>query len=180
MQAKGEKKNRLREELKIVPPWAWILAAIGFLSAPLIFTLVLGQDTDAPSAPARAALGLAAAIVLGCYVALLGYVNRDARRRGMSPLLWTLLVIFIPNGFGFLLYFILRTPRRSSCPRCGKAVQEDFDFCPGCSYRIRPGCPQCQRTLGPNLVNAEAGYCPYCGFSLRGQAASPSSAKVSV
>ncbi len=178
MQVKSEKKNRLAAELEIVPFWAWTLAAIGFVSAQLIFNLVMAA---APAA-ARIALGVMAGIVLGCYLLFLGYVNRDARRRGMSPLLWTLVAIIIPNGFGILLYFILRTPRRSSCPQCRKAVQMDFDFCPTCGYRISPCCPRCQRTLGGNVAGAEDCYCPYCGFSLRGQTGSTSenSVKLSV
>ena len=174
MQVKNENKNRLAEELKIVPIWAWTLAAIGFLSAQIIFDLVMDRQADAPPAGIRAVLGVMGGIVLGCYLLFLGYVNRDAQRRGMSRLLWTSVAILIPNGFGILLYFILRTPRRSSCPQCGKTVQTDFDFCPGCSYRMSPRCPHCQRALGGDVVGADASYCPYCGSSLRGEAFSTS------
>ena len=45
--------------------------------------------------------------LLGCYSVLIGYVNQDAGRRKMSRLLWTLVAIFVPNGLGILLYFVL-------------------------------------------------------------------------
>jgi RNA polymerase subunit RPABC4/transcription elongation factor Spt4 len=97
---------------------------------------------------------------------LIGYVNRDAKRRGMSPVLWTFVTILIPNGLGFILYFILRQPLHSACPQCSKSVQAGFNFCPRCNYKLSPSCPQCQRLVGVNDV-----YCPYCGTSLRNQAA---------
>ena len=48
--------------------------------------------------------------MLGCYAVLIGYINQDAGRRGMSRLLWTLIAIFVPNGLGIVLYFVLRKP----------------------------------------------------------------------
>jgi predicted amidophosphoribosyltransferase len=103
--------------------------------------------------------------ILGCYILLIGYVNRDAGRRGMSRLGWTLLAIFIPNALGIVLYFVLRKPRSATCPQCGNTLQPGFNFCPHCSYKLSPSCPQCQRVVGVNDV-----YCPYCGTSLRSQA----------
>jgi hypothetical protein len=89
----------------------------------------------------------------GCILLLIGYVNRDAkRRRGMSPILWTLAAILIPNGIGFLLYFILRQPLRSTCPQCENAVQTGFNFCPRCNYKLGLSCPQCERVVGVNDV----------------------------
>ena len=95
---------------------------------------------------------------------LIGYINRDAKRRGMSPTLWTLVAIFIPNGLGGLLYFILRQPLQGTCPQCGTAIQSGFNFCPRCSCKLSPNCPQCQHVVATNDV-----YCPYCGASLRHQ-----------
>ena len=49
-------------------------------------------------------------LVLIPYIALIGYVNADSRRRGMRSLMWTLLAIFVPNALGIILYFVLRDP----------------------------------------------------------------------
>jgi len=105
----------------------------------------------------------------GCGVLLVGYINRDAKRRGMSPTLWTIVAVIIPNALGIILYFILRQPRSGACPQCACAVQTGFNFCPRCSYKLSPSCLQCQRVVGVNDV-----FCPYCGASLRNQAAQPS------
>ncbi len=94
-------------------------------------------------------MGLGAGLAGACYLLLIGYINRDAKRRGMSPLrfgrLWRL---FIPNALGIILYFVLRQPLRGACPQCGYAVQTGFNFCPRCNYKLSPNCPQCQRLVG--------------------------------
>ncbi len=99
--------------------------------------------------------------VMGCYFLLLGYVGRDAKRRDMSPLLWTMVAILIPNALGLVLYFVLRQPRRVICPQCGSAIQAGFNFCPRCSHKLSPSCPQCHRLVGGNDL-----YCPHCGASV--------------
>jgi hypothetical protein len=166
MQVKNETRTGLTSEIKIVPRWVWALAVAGFVMAQFFFNVMVARQSNAPPAWARPLLGLLLGLVLGCFVLLIGYINRDAKRRGMSPVLWTIVAILIPNAMGILLYFVLRQPLRSACPQCGNAVQTGFNFCPGCSYRLSPSCPQCQHLVGVNDV-----YCPYCGTSLRNQAA---------
>jgi len=165
MQVKNETQTGLTAEIKIIPTWAWVLAGIAFVAAQIFFNIAMARHSGAPPAWARALLGAMAGIVGGCYVLFIGYINRDAKRRGMSPTLWTLVSILIPNGLGILVYFILRQPVRSTCPQCGNAIQTGFNFCPRCSYKLSPSCPQCKRVIGANDV-----YCPYCGTSLRDQA----------
>ena len=165
MLVKDETQTRLTSEIKIVPPWAWALAVVGFFIAQFFFNVVVPRHPNAPPAWARPLLGLLLGVVLGCFLLLIGYINRDAKRRGMSPLLWTIVAIVIPNALGIILYFILRQPRSSACPQCGNAVQMGFNFCPRCNYKLSPSCPQCQRVVGVNDV-----YCPYCGTSIRNQA----------
>ena len=165
MQVKNETRTGFAAEIKIIPPWAWALAMVAFVAAQVFFNIVLARHLDAPPAWCRALMGLAAGIAGVCYLLLIGYVNRDARRRGMSPLLWTIVAILIPHGLGLILYFILRQPLHSTCPQCGNAVQTGFNFCPRCNYKLSPSCPQCQRLVGISDV-----YCPYCGASQRNQA----------
>jgi len=170
MQLKNEPQTGLSSETKIVPSWAWALAGIVFVAAQWFFDIALASHHDAPPAWARPLLGLLAGGGAGCLLLLIGYINRDAKRRGMSPTLWTLIAIFIPNGLGGLLYFVLRQPLGSACPQCGCGVQAGFNFCPRCNHKLSPSCPQCQRLVGVNDV-----YCPYCGGSLRDQAPPASS-----
>lgn len=167
MLAKDETQTGLAVEIKIVPAWAWALAAVVFAAAQWYFNIALSREPHAPPVWSRPLLGLLAGIGGACYLLFIGYVNRDAKRRGMSPVLWTIVAMIIPNALGIILYFILRQPLRTGCPQCGNTIQPGFNFCPRCSYKLSPSCPQCQRPVGVNDV-----YCPYCGISLRDQAAS--------
>jgi RNA polymerase subunit RPABC4/transcription elongation factor Spt4 len=165
MQMKNEPQTGLSAEIRIIPPWTWTLAVIALFSVPFFFNAMVARQSNAPPAWARPLLGLLLALVVGCYLLFLGYINRDAKRRGMSPTLWTIVAILIPNGLGILLYFVLRQPLRCACPQCGNAVQTGFNFCPRCSYKLSPSCPQCQRVISASDV-----YCPHCGTSLRSPA----------
>ena len=163
MQVKNGNQTGIKSEIRIVPPWAWVLAAICFVAAQWFFDINLAHT---PPAWARPLLGLLAGSLGGCYLLLIGYINRDAKRRGMSPVLWTIVAVLIPNALGIILYFLLRQPLRTACSQCGFFVQAGFNFCPRCSYKLGPSCPQCQRSVSVSDI-----YCPYCGTSLRNQAA---------
>jgi len=94
-------------------------------------------------------------------VVLIGYVNADARRRGMRHIMWTLLTIFIPYGVGAVLYFVLRDPMLISCPKCNTRCRAIFVFCPQCGTELSPSCPACKRAVEPTWHR-----CAYCGREL--------------
>ena len=169
MQTNNDTSTRFTNEVKVIPTWAWVLAGLAFVCAQVLFNTLLAKQSDAPPAWARVLLGLMAGAVLACYLLLIGYVNRDAGRRGMSRLLWTSVAVLIPNALGILLYFLLRRPLHSACPQCGNAVQAGFDFCPRCSCKLGMSCPRCKRVLSAGVVGALDAYCPYCGAALHGQ-----------
>ena len=152
------------QELKVVPAWAWILGTLLFACMTVFMIAVvpsLPHQNNPPPYWVRVWLGPLLGVVLFCWTALLGYVNRDAGRRGMSRLAWTLIAIFVPNGLGFILYFLLRHPLQEPCPSCGAAVEAGFNFCPRCNTKLHPHCAQCQRP-----VRLSDKYCPYCGYEL--------------
>ena len=169
MPVRNETQTGLTSEIKIIPTWAWALAGIGFIAAQWFFNVALAGRHDAPPAWARPLLGLLAGVAAVCYLLFVGYINRDAKRRGMSPTLWTIVAVFIPNCLGIILYFVLRQPRSCFCPQCRCAVQTGFNFCPLCSCKLSPSCPQCQRLVGANDV-----YCPYCGTAMSNPASAAS------
>lgn len=167
----SERTNHPRnftDELRAIPLLAGILAAVAFLGVPVVFFVAMARQPNAPPPVLRAFFGLLVGTIAACYVLLVGYINQDAGRRGMSRLWWTLLAVFVPNAFGIILYFILRRPLPATCPQCGSAVEAGFGFCPHCRYRLQPVCPQCQRGVMLGSL-----YCPYCGATLN-QPASPS------
>jgi hypothetical protein len=149
---------RHRSELSIVPLWARVLAAVLFAGG-LLAVGVLVVRGDVPVFFLAMALffgSLFAAITL-----LAGYVNQDARRRGMSPTLWTILALVIPNGIGFVVYFVARQPLQVPCPRCGARVPSEVSYCAGCGFKVAPTCPRCGRRLA-----AGQAFCAHCGEAL--------------
>jgi RNA polymerase subunit RPABC4/transcription elongation factor Spt4 len=105
------------------------------------------------------------ALVLSVFVLFYGYIWADAKRRGMSPVLWLLVSLLVPYLIGAILYFVVREPLPMNCPHCGRAVNPHFNFCPGCQFNLRPNCPQCRR-----VVRAGDHFCPQCGASLQTEA----------
>jgi hypothetical protein len=102
------------------------------------------------------------------------WVFRDAEKRGMSGILWGLLV-FVGNFVGLLIYLIVRSDNlpaqmaaiaTTACPGCGKAVEQTFDFCPHCGNKMRATCPSCEKPASSDWQN-----CPYCGHKLADQEA---------
>ncbi len=164
MTFRNQTSTRSKDEIRIFTPWAYVLFTLVCLTITVLFVTVVGRDPHAPRLPVRCLLGVIAGTLLGCYAVLIGYINQDAGRRSMSRLLWTLIAIFVPNGLGIVLYFVLRKPRTAHCSQCDAEVEPGFNFCPRCSYKLSPSCPRCQRVVGVNDV-----YCPYCGSSLRNQ-----------
>ena len=114
--------SRFTQELRVIPKAAWIVA--GFVN--LCFTLPLFLSV-APTDPVvgkwprwgQALCLCAMFLFVVAWVALIGYVYGDAKRRQMRYVMWTLLAIFIPNAIGMILYFILRDPLPKPCPGCG-------------------------------------------------------------
>jgi len=157
-----------KDELRILAPWAYYLFATVFVITTVLFVTVVGMDPKGPRLPIRILMAVLCGTVVGLYSVLMGYVNQDAGRRGMSRLLWTLVSIFVPNGLGILLYFILRKPRATHCPQCDAVVDPGFSFCPRCRNRLKPLCPHCRRSTDPGDK-----FCPYCGGSLDPAAAPP-------
>ena len=82
MELKNETKAGLSGEVSIIPLWAWILAGICFAVLQVVAQVI--RQPDAPTPLVRALMGLLVGAVVACYLLLIGYITRDARRRGMS------------------------------------------------------------------------------------------------
>jgi hypothetical protein len=97
-----------------------------------------GHSTGCPELGriAGVGMGLLAGSIAGIWVLCLGYVYADAQRRGMQPVLWTLVALLVPNLLGFLLYFALRRPFTIPCPKCCHAIVIGYRFCPCCGCEV--------------------------------------------
>lgn len=158
----AHERINIREEFKIIPPWAWALAVVVFGGMLYVFLFVaFKHEPHPPPVPLQVLIGFLPGSVMAFLALLVGYVNRDAKRRGMSVALWTVLVIFIPNAIGFILYFLLRHPLALTCPQCRTSVDASFNFCPKCKFGLHPTCPECKHAITPGDK-----FCPYCARQL--------------
>lgn len=95
------------------------------------------------------------------------WVYNDAERRGMSGILWALLVFF-GNIIALIIYLIVRSGSASQvsatlsgtyqCPNCNASIQKDFSICPYCGTNLKSTCPKCKKE-----VETSWEYCPSCG-----------------
>ena len=174
------KKEKLRfwNEFKLVPRWLIWTVVVLFLIAQIIGQTVLhvqlanhqevfGPELDNdPGAAGAALFGIitGASLAFAIMVFLVGYVNIDAKRRGMHSALWTFLVIVLMPGYfvlGFIIYLLMREPLPYDCPQCGAKVDARFNFCPNCKCNLHPACPQCKREVAETDK-----FCAYCGYDL--------------
>jgi hypothetical protein len=175
------KRERLHfwQEFKLVPRWligsvmVLYLIAVGIaVTVNLNPALHDGEMfppelRNHPVAQSFALAGIvtAASLFIAIFIFLAGYVNRDAKRRGMNSGLWTFLVIVLwPAYFcvGFIIYFLMRQPLPYNCPLCAATVGARYNFCPNCKCNLHPSCPQCKQ----EVVEGDK-YCPYCAQDLR-------------
>ncbi|HEY2737174.1 MAG TPA: hypothetical protein VGK45_02150 [Thermoanaerobaculia bacterium] len=131
---------------RVVPRLAIVLAALPFLGV-LIWALGSSLSPELQEGAAEALRGsgvpvhampwfsLAFGSFTAAFILSVGYVYGDARRRGMSPILWALVAFMVPNLVGFLLYFLLRQPLSQACAGCGRAISSGLAFCPHCGLQ---------------------------------------------
>jgi RNA polymerase subunit RPABC4/transcription elongation factor Spt4 len=173
-------RSTFREEIRIIPKWLVWTCAVLYVAALVIGVAinihnfhtggpVFPPDESLRNEPELSSLGLAGVITavaacVSCLFFMLGYVYRDAKRRGMHPALWTLLVLILSGGYffiGLIIYLLVREPLPYTCPQCAASVNARFNFCPHCKYNLHPACPQCQRE-----VSDDDKFCPYCATEL--------------
>jgi hypothetical protein len=182
-------RTRFREELRVVPYWLRITCAVLYvLAVGMGITINLGRGfmhshgarmgtglwpwvfRDNPVLASFSIAGVITlfAIFITSYLFLLGYVYRDAKRRGMHAGLWLLLILVLSPaylGIGFLLYFFMREPLPYACPSCAATVGARYNFCPNCKTNLHPACPQCKQPV----VETDK-FCPNCACELKGTA----------
>lgn len=163
MNAPNGNRFDIKQEIAIIPAWAFIVASIIFVLVPVcFFALVWAREANPPAPVFQFVIALLPATILAFLALMIGYVNRDAGRRGMSRTLWTIIVIVVPNAIGFILYFLLRNPIRTHCPKCAAVVDPRVNYCPSCGHNFHPTCGQCKAAVRPGDT-----YCVNCGAQLQ-------------
>jgi hypothetical protein len=163
------KKFDVAEEARLIPAWSIVLGIVIFIGIQLVWYVYIPLHRPPGRPVPPLALRIFASLVLGVvfliWSMLVGYVNRDSGRRGMNRTLWTIIAIFVGNGIGFILYFLLRDPLPVICPGCGAAAAPSSTFCSKCRYALRPTCPKCGQAFNPGDQ-----YCAHCGAEVRNTA----------
>jgi len=172
-------RSTFRNELRIIPKWLvwtcmvlYVVALIVGISINLHnFTTneTIFPDDSLRYSPLLSCLALAGvitamALAFSAVFLMLGYVYRDAKRRGMNAGLWTLLVLILSPAYlliGLIIYLLVREPLPYRCPQCGATVNARYNFCPHCKYNLHPACPACQREVADDDK-----FCPYCATEL--------------
>ena len=111
--------------------------------------------------PVRLVVAAGFALFVFAYGCLVSYVWGDAKRRGMRYRVWALVAALVPNGLGFLGYFLLREPVLRRCGSCATEARRDLPFCPQCGSELARACPACRRLIEPGW-----GHCAHCGARL--------------
>ncbi|HWX56861.1 MAG TPA: zinc ribbon domain-containing protein [Verrucomicrobiae bacterium] len=158
------------KEVRIIPGVAWFIAVVAYAGLTcLLLTVAIPHDPKLEHWPVagQVLFGAGIPLILLVHILLVGYVNADARRRGMRYVLWTFLAALLSNAIGIILYFVLRDPIPVPCPQCGTLAGKNFAFCPKCGAEVSPACPSCKHTIERGWSN-----CPYCGARIGGGARS--------
>lgn len=108
-------------------------------------------------------------ILLVIWLMVIFWVYRDAENRGLSGMLWALLV-FIGNLIALIIYLIIRTEHSAAgitdtalnCPHCKKSISAGYAYCPHCGKSIDNRCPECKKE-----VNKDWMVCPHCSTRLK-------------
>ncbi|MBS1842137.1 MAG: zinc ribbon domain-containing protein [Acidobacteria bacterium] len=167
---------RFSDEFRIIPKWLKVLCLVLYVIAIAIGASVMVYAPDARPADMQNEMGLSVLAISGIItlasiffaggILLLGYVNRDAKRRGMNSALWTWFVLLmLPTSvgiIGMIIYLLVREPLAYPCPRCSNPVGARFNFCPNCKCDLYPSCPNCKREIAETDK-----FCPYCATELR-------------
>ena len=107
-------------------------------------------------------LGFLFVILIGIPLCVGICVYRDAKARGMEPVLWTLVAVLVPSFIGLIVYLIVRSSHTASvCAHCGAAVQDSFVCCPSCGAKLKYTCPACGKP-----VDDDWKVCAHCGAEL--------------
>jgi hypothetical protein len=173
-------RSTFRNELRVIPKWLVWLCICLYGIALIIGILVNlhGFQTNGAVFPGDESLRMqpllsflalsgvitVCAVGISAVLFMLGYVYRDAKRRGMNAGLWTLLVLILSPAYlliGLIIYLLVREPLPYTCPQCGATVNARFNFCPNCKYNLHPACPTCQHEVADGDK-----FCPYCSTEL--------------
>ena len=81
---------KLSTELKLIPRWSVLLAAVAIVGVEYLFWIVIPQHRHHPGPPVgmRVYFAITWGALAALYMLMIGYVSKDAPRRHMSAQIW--------------------------------------------------------------------------------------------
>ncbi len=160
----------------ILVAFLFVTPAFRFSCSRMLMHDFLGLESGSGTAMLFHDYGIARMVPLlimsALWAAVALWTFYDAERRGMSGLLWGLLVFF-GSIVGLIIYLIVRTTsgpetdvapaQPAKCPSCAKPVQSTFVACPHCGTSLSHKCGHCGKQ-----AEQDWRVCPYCGESMNG------------
>jgi len=139
-----------------------VVFALTLLRYSFTYGSITFSSGDRVAGPIILSIAALVGILILFFVIGIGiYVYHDAKLRGMEPVVWTLVAIFIPYFIGLIVYLVTRKPLQSTCPSCGMGAPWKASFCPSCGRAISRTCPKCQVS-----IQNGARFCHSCGMEL--------------
>ena len=126
----------VNDDERMIPAWSIVVASLSFVLVEYYFWIIApGQHHHPPPAIGlRLYFNLSWGVVSSLYFLMMGYISKDAPRRGMSAMFWIPLCLVTPAGIGAVIYFLLRGPEMTRCPSCGTQVLERFSLLPAMQF----------------------------------------------
>lgn len=109
-------------------------------------------------------IGVSLVLMLYLLIIVCGaiFVYRDAKKRKMNQVLWTIVSIFGPFLMGVIIYLVCRKPLVDLlCSKCGASVNSTEKTCIKCGESLLTKCPECEFPIQTGWKN-----CPKCGNDL--------------
>jgi len=96
----------VERDQRMIPIWSIVLAVLGFVAIEYYFWIVApGQRHHPPPALGlRIYFNLSWGVMTALYFLMVGYISKDAPRRGMTTRFWMLICFVIPAGIGAVLW----------------------------------------------------------------------------
>lgn len=71
--------------------------------------------------------------MLAVFISIGVWTYKDAKNRGLNAVLWTIIVLLIPNMLGLILYILVgRKEKLAVCPNCNGSIQVSSKYCNNC------------------------------------------------
>ena len=92
----------VNDDERMIPVWSIVVASLAFVLVEYYFWVVAPEQRHHAPPPIgfRIYFNLSWGIVVALYFLMVGYISKDAPRRGMNTRFWMLVCFVMPGGIG--------------------------------------------------------------------------------